>query len=65
MEESRINKLKNPVYAEDYQDELRRCALCGRLHPKDEMERCQIDEPGAWDWVCQACMERNAEREDS
>ena len=53
--------LKNPVYAEDYQEELRRCALCHHLAPHDELERCQLDEPGAWDWVCEPCYERGQE----
>ena len=42
---------------EDLLEDHRPCALCGKTYGKDEMERVEIDEPGAKDWVCEDCYE--------
>ena len=41
----------------DMQQDLRRCALCSHLFPKDEMFHIQLDEPQNWAWVCEGCDE--------
>lgn len=41
-------------------EDLRPCALCQAIGPKDEMHRAEIDEPGAYDWICESCYETDA-----
>ena len=54
MSEEHSQPMSEDTQAEDQ----RRCALCYHLFPKDEMERVQMDEPGAWEWICSGCSEK-------
>ena len=54
MSEDYAQPLSEDTQAEDQ----RRCALCYHLFPKDDMERVQMDEPGAWEWSCSGCSEK-------
>ena len=47
-----------PLSEDTQAEDQRRCALCYHLFPKDDMERVQMDEPGAWEWVCSGCSEK-------
>lgn len=47
-----------PLSEDTQAEDQRRCVLCAHFFPKDEMERRPIDEPGAYDWVCEDCYER-------
>jgi len=47
-----------PLSEDTQTEEQRRCALCFHFFPKDEMERVQLDEPGAWNWICSECLEK-------
>lgn len=47
-----------PMSEDTQEDNQRRCAVCYHYFPKDEMTRMQIDEPGAYDWVCAGCAEK-------
>ena len=47
-----------PMSEDTQAEEQRRCTLCYHLFPKDDMERVQMDEPGAWDWICFECSEK-------
>ena len=53
-----------PMSEDTQAEEQRRCTLCYHLFPKDEMERVQMDEPGAWEGICAGSSE-NAESEQS
>jgi len=54
MSEEHPQPLSEDTQAEDQ----RRCALCYHLFPKEDMERVQMDEPGAWEWICAGCSEK-------
>ena len=54
MSEDHAQPMSEDTQAEDQ----RRCALCYHLFPKDDMERVQLDEPGAWEWICAGCSEK-------
>ena len=54
MSEEHSQPMSEDTQAEDQ----RRCALCYHLFPKDDMERVQLDEPGAWEWMCSECSEK-------
>ena len=54
MSEDYAQPLSEDTQAEDQ----RRCALCYHLFPKDDMERVQLDEPGASVWMCSECSEK-------
>ena len=47
-----------PMSEDTQAEEQRRCALCYHLFPKDDMEQVQMDEPGAWEWICSGCSEK-------
>ena len=47
-----------PMSEDTQAEDQRRCVLCYHLFPKDEMERVQMDEPGAWEWICLGCSEK-------
>ena len=49
---------REPLSEDTQAEDQRRCVLCYHLFPKDEMERVQLDEPGAWEWVCERCWEK-------
>ena len=49
--------INEPSWIED----IRPCALCQARVPKDEMHRVEIDEPYAFDWVCEECYEQGKE----
>ncbi len=38
-------------------EEQRKCALCERIFIKDEMYHVEINEPGAYGWLCEDCYE--------
>ena len=38
-------------------EDQRTCALCGKGYGKDDMHRVEVDEPGAYGWVCTECYE--------
>lgn len=46
-----------PSQPENLLEDLRPCALCGKSYGKDEMHRVEMDEPGAYGWVCAECYE--------
>ena len=49
---------RQPLSEDTQAEDQRRCALCYHLFPKDDLERVQLDEPGAWEWVCAGCWEK-------
>jgi len=49
---------RQPMSEDTQAEDQRRCALCYHLFPKDDMERVQMDEPRAWEWICSGCSEK-------
>ena len=49
---------RQPLSEDTQAEGQRRCALCYHFFPKDDMERVQLDEPGAWEWSCSGCSEK-------
>ena len=49
---------RQPLSEDTQAEGQRRCALCYHFFPKDDMERIQLDEPCAWEWLCFGCSEK-------